>query len=290
MSFVEGTSMKILVTGGSGLVGKYIVDDLVQHNHTVGVLDLKRPKQKVKFHNVDVLDLKKVVKAMHGYDAVIHMAGIPHPLNDPAEKVFFLNVNGTFNVLEAAAKNNIKKVVFTSSESTLGFAFMEHRMVPEYAPIDELHPLRPQDPYGLSKVIGEQICRTYSARYGIRTICLREPWIWVPEGSERELYRQLVAKHQNWYKNLWAFVHVYDVARAHRLAVESVLPSLHEIFFIVARDNWTGLDSRSLLQTFFPEVKNIAPDFTGTASILSHRKAKTLLKFEPQHTAHDILF
>jgi nucleoside-diphosphate-sugar epimerase len=282
--------MKILVTGGSGLVGKYIVDELLQHKHTVGVLDLKPPKQKVKHHKVDVLNLEHVVKALKGYDAVVHIAGIPHPLNDPAEKVFSVNVNGTFNVLEASARNQIKKVVFTSSESTLGFAFMTNRMVPEYVPIDELHPLRPQDPYGLSKVIGEQICRTYSARYGMRTVCLREPWIWVPEGSEREKYKKLVTDYSQWYKNLWAFVHVYDVAQAHRLAVEKDLSSVHEVFFINAQQNWTGIDSRVLLGTHFPEIKKFAPDFTGPASILSCRKAKELLGYEPRHSVRDILF
>lgn len=143
--------MKILVTGGSGSVGKYIVDELQRHNHTVGVLDIIPPKPGVWFHDVDVLNLENVVKAVKGYDAVVHMAGIPHPLNHPAEKVFGVNVNGTFNVLEAAARSNVKKVVFTSSESTLGFAFMTQHMAPEYIPIDELHPLRPQDPYRIEQ-------------------------------------------------------------------------------------------------------------------------------------------
>ena len=282
--------MKILVTGGSGLVGKYVVEELVQHRHTVGVLDLKPPKQKVKHHRVSVLDLDKVTRTLKGYDAVIHMAGIPHPLNDPPEKVFGLNVNGTFNVLEAAARNGITKVVFTSSESALGFAFMTNRMTPEYVPIDEQHPLRPQDPYGLSKVIGEQICRTYSQRYGMHTVCLREPWIWVPEGRERNFYRKLVAEYDQWPKNLWAFVHARDVAQAHRLAVEKTLSSLHEIFFICARENWTGVESRELLERHYPEVKKFAPNFSGAASIISFKKAFELLGYEPRHTVRDILF
>jgi nucleoside-diphosphate-sugar epimerase len=227
---------------------------------------------------------------MKGYDAVVHMAGIPHPLNDPAEKVFSVNVNGTFNVLEAAAQNGVRKVVFTSSESTLGFAFMTHRMTPEYVPIDEQHPLRPQDPYGLSKVIAEQICRTYTERYGMRTVCLREPWIWVPEGSERELYMKLKMEYQKWCNNLWAFVHVYDVAQAHRLAVEKDLGTLHEAFFISAKENWTGIDSRSLLKEFFPEVVNIADNFSGATSFLSYHRAHELLGYEPQHTVRDIFF
>ncbi len=281
--------MKILVTGGSGLVGKYVVDELLQHSHTVGVLDIKSPKQKnIQFHNVDILSLPDVEKVVKGYDAIIHMAGIPHPLNDPPKKVFYLNVNGTFNVLEAAAKNSIKKVVFTSSESTLGFAFMKNRMVPEYIPIDEKHPLRPQDPYGLSKVIGEKICKTYSAAYNIRTLCLREPWIWVPEEKEMAFYKTLIKEYQQWHKNLWTYVHVYDVAQAHRLAVEKDLDSLHEAFFITAKENWTSENSITLLKQYYPEVENISPHFSGKSALISHQKATAMLGYTPQYSHKDM--
>jgi len=282
--------MKVLVTGGSGLVGTYVVAELCLHGHAVSVLDLKPPARSVPFVEADVLDLNAVTAAMEGFDVVVHMAGIPHPLNDPAEKVFSVNVNGTFNVLEAAARRGIRKVVFTSSESTLGFAFMKNSISPEYIPIDEQHPLRPQDPYGLSKLLCEQICRSYSARYGIRTVCLREPWIWVPEGNERELYRKLVKEYHLWKNNLWGFVHVSDAAAAHRLAVEKDLESLHEVFLISGRENWTGLDSRTLLEKFFPEVTTIAESFTGPASLFSYEKARRMLGYEPRHTVHDILF
>ena len=282
--------MNILVTGGSGSVGKYIVDELLKYGHTVGVLDLNPPKQKnIKFHKTDVLKLEEVVLAMKGYDVVVHTAGIPHPLNDPPERVFNVNVNGTFNVLESAVRNKIQKVVFTSSESTLGFAFMTNRMVPEYIPIDELHPLRPQDPYALSKVIGEQICRTYSSQYGIRTVCLREPWIWVPEPEPLVFYRKLVDEYPDWHKNLWTYVHVYDVAQAHRLAIEKDLEHLHEIFFITAKENWTGKESKDLLLRFYPEIRSFSYTFSGRSAIITHEKAKRLLGYEPRFSAADLL-
>lgn len=282
--------MNILVTGGSGTVGKYIVDELLAHKYSVGVLDIIAPRQHdVAYHKVNVLNLSDVEQAMRGYSVVVHCAGIPHPLNDPPEKVFDVNVNGTFNILEAAVRNNIKKVIFTSSESTLGFAFMTNRMSPEYIPIDENHPLRPQDPYGLSKVIGEQICRTYSARYGIRTICLREPWIWVPDEAQIPFYKKLVEEYRNWHKNLWTYVHVFDVAQAHRLAIERDLDSLHEVFFITAKENWTGKDSTELLKEFYPEIKKYSNDFSGASAIISHTKAKKLLGYEPKYSVKDLL-
>jgi UDP-glucose 4-epimerase len=281
--------MNIVVTGGSGSGGKNIFGEVFSPGHTVGVLDLIKPKNpSAHFHRVDVLKLDDVLEAVKGYDAIVHCAGIPHPLNDPPKKVFDTNVNGTFNVLEAAAQNGIKKVVFTSSESTLGFAFMANRMVPEYIPIDEQHPLRPQDPYGLSKVAAEQICKTYSSRYGIRTVCLREPWIWVPEESMIPFYKKLVTEYNDWQKNLWAYVHVYDVAQAHRLALEKDLGQFHELFFITARENWTGKDSKELLSVHYPEVAVIDHTFAGASSIISHGKASRILGYTPMFSAHDL--
>ena len=85
-------------------------------------------------------------------------------------------------------------------------------------------------------------------------------------------------------------VEFIDAAQARRLAAEKDLDSFHKVFFISAQENWTGIDSRSLLKTYFPEVKSFAQDFTGAASYLSYRKAKELLGYEPRHTVRDILF
>lgn len=281
--------MKILVTGGSWLVGSYVVEELLRHGHSVKVLDLKQPRHTAEYCRADILQLPAVLEAMRGTEVVVHMAGIPHPLNDPPERVYAINTIGTFNVLESAARLGIPKVVFTSSESTLGFAFAAQRLIPEYLPIDENHPLRPQDPYGLSKVSAEILCRGYSARCGMRTVCLREPWIWVPEAKEIAFYRTLVAEYRNWPKNLWAYVHVADVARAHRLAVEKNLPSLHEAMFISAAENWTGMDSRKLATEFYPEVKDFRGAFDGPASFISSARAKQLLGYRPEHTATELL-
>jgi UDP-glucose 4-epimerase len=281
---------RVLVTGGSGAVGAYVVDELLQHGYTLGVLDLVAPRQaQVRFHQADIRDLDAVLAAMDGYDAVVHVAGIPHPLNDPAKRVFDVNVNGTFNTLEAAAQHGISRVVMTSSESTLGFAFMTQAMVPLYVPIDEQHPNRPQDPYGLSKVVCEQICQSYSARYAMVTICLRAPWIWLPQESQRAFYRSLVAEYGSWNKNLWAFVDARDVAVAHRLALEAPLETRHEAFFITAADNWTGRRSRELLAQYYPGVDGSSTLIDGTQSLISHAKAARLLGYRPRHGVEDVL-
>lgn len=280
--------MNILVTGGSGLVGQYVVEELAKH-HKVGILDIREPQKPIyKFHWTDVLNLPACEKAVAGYDAIVHAAAIPHPLNHPTEKVFMVNVVGTFNVLEAAARSGIRKFVFLSSEATLGFAFAERPLIPDSIPIDEQHCLRPQDPYGLSKLLGEEMCRAYALRSGMQAVCLRAPWVWVPEGQEAETYRQLRLHPERWYKNLWCYVHVFDVARAVSLALEKSLPSSHEVFFITAEENWTGGDSRALLGRFYPSVTAVADNFTGSASLISSKKAKAMLQYSPRFSWRDI--
>jgi UDP-glucose 4-epimerase len=281
--------MNILVTGGSGLVGRYVVDVLSQ-THKVSILDIREPASPKPFYWVDIMNLPALVNALsHGFDAIVHMAGIPHPLDEAAEKVFMVNVVGTFNVLEAAAKCDIKRVVFISSESVLGFAFMAHLMSPEYIPINEEHPLRPQDPYGLSKLLAEQICRSYSLRHSIQTVCLRPPWIWVPGKEEIKMYRGLVREYPKWSKNLWAYVHVLDLASAVLLALEAKHLNSHEIFFVSAEENWTACESRTLLQMYYPSVRKIAESFNGCDSLISNAKAKAKLGYIPKHNWKELV-
>jgi nucleoside-diphosphate-sugar epimerase len=217
------------------------------------------------------------------------MAGIPHPLNDPAEKVFTANTVGTFNVLEAAARCGIKKLVFISSESVLGFAFATQFMAPAYIPIDEKHPLRPHDPYGLSKLLAEQICQSYSLRHGIQTVCLRPPWIWVPDEKEIQMYRGLVREYPKWSKSLWAYVHVLDIASAVVLALEATHLNSHEVFYVSAEENWTECESRTLLQMYYPSVREIADSFTGRDSLISNAKAKARLGYIPKHNWKELV-
>ncbi|MCU0453640.1 MAG: NAD(P)-dependent oxidoreductase [Bacteroidetes bacterium] len=281
--------MKILISGGSGLVGRGVVPDL-SRDHRVDVLDLKNPAgEHSSFLRADILSLSSLTRVIHDYDAVVHLAGIPHPLNDPPEKVFQVNTVGTFNMLEACALTSIPKFIFMSSESTLGFAFSKTRMWPEYLPIDEEHPLRPQDPYGLSKVSGEMLCAAYQRTYGMETISLRAPWIWVNEPAEMENYRRLVREPERWAKNLWAYIHVRDVSQAIRRALAADPFGRHEAFFICADDQWTDLPTRALVKEFYPEVRLAADALPGRSALISTEKAASLLRFRPECSRDDLL-
>jgi len=281
--------MRMLVTGGSGLVGRYVVDELASA-HQVETLDLKKPRRTdLPFHQVDCLNETDVKRRVRGFDAVVHLAGIPHPLNDPPDKVFRTNALGTFNLLEACSANGIRKFIFISSESVLGFAFSTTRIWPEYLPIDELHPQRPQDPYGLSKVTCEALCLGFSRRTGMQTICLRPPWIWAPEPSEIGMYETLRVEYRKWSKNLWAYIHVYDVARAVRQCVESSGLPVHDAYFVCAPETWTEVESRSLAEEFFPETETISPSLSGNRSFIRTEKARKAFGFSAAYSWRDIL-
>lgn len=281
--------MKILITGGSGQVGGFIVEFLAQ-KHEIEVLDIAKPKnENLPYHPVDILDLPALMQTLAGFDAVVHLAAIPLPLHEPPKKVFEVNALGTFNVLEACAYHKIPRFVYISSESTLGFVFADAKMHPDYFPIDEDHRLRPQDSYGMSKLTGEILCRGYSARTGMKTVCLRPPWIWVPLKTEILFYQQLVAKYQNWSKNLWAYVHVFDLARAIELALNYNENDNFNTFYITADDNWVNKNSRQLIAQFFPDVVEIAGTFGSTDSLISSEKAKVYLGYKPHYSWYDIL-
>ncbi len=168
---------KVLVTGGSGLLGRFVVDELVDHC-TVTVLDIKPPAREVAYRQVDVLDLAAVSTSIAGHDAIIHLAGIDDGNDFPDEHYFRTNVQGTWNLLHAAEAAGVRKVVVASSTATYGVG--RDRM-PDYVPIDEDHPLRPLATYSLTKQVMEVVCRSFARRGALAIVCLRPTLIVRPE-------------------------------------------------------------------------------------------------------------
>ena len=180
---------KVLVTGGSGRLGRFVVDALVPRCR-VSVLDIRPPRQDVPFHAVDILDPDAVSTAVEGHDAIIHLAGFDDGMAEREEQYISTNVTGNWNVLQAAEHAGVRHVVVASSVAAYGF---RPSRIPDidHLPVDEDHPLRSDDAYGLSKHLIEITCRNLAARAPLRIVCLR-PTLIVRPDSEPGILAQLV--------------------------------------------------------------------------------------------------
>ena len=277
---------KIVVTGGSGKVGRFAVRELLAHGYDVLNVDQQRPAEPLcPFMKAGLTELGQVYGALRGAQAVIHLAAIPYPGGVPPEVVFGNNIMSTFNVVEAAIGLGLERVVFASSDSALGFPYASKRIVPEYVPVDEEHPVRPQDPYGLSKLVGEDICRAASRRSGMPTVALRFSWVNSPDEYVAHL-PHVWDNPQLGPRNLWSYVDARDAARACRLALEARIEQF-EAFHIAAADSYMNVPTPELFERHFPEVSRFAAGWGGYQSSLTCRKAEALLGYRPEHSWRD---
>ena len=229
---------------------------------------------------MDLTDRDAVCRALEGAEAVLHLGAVPGPTVADGPVTFRNNVLSTYNVVEVAADFGLSKIVFASSLFTIGWAEDANCYWPKYVPVDEQHPLTPFEAYGLSKVIGEEICAAASRRTGIPTVSLRITNIIQPE-KFAELPWPAPTRSDPVRFTLWPYVALEDAATACRLAIETETKG-HEAFFIAARDNRFDCPMRDLLSEFAPQVE-IRGELAGTASVLSIEKARRILGYEPQH-------
>jgi UDP-glucose 4-epimerase len=224
---------------------------------------------------------------VRGADAVVHAAAIPEPTGNPAHVVFKTNLMATFNVLEAAVRFGVKRFVNISSETVPGFFFPERHFLPDYAPVDEEHPIRPQDPYALSKHFGEQLMDAAVRRSDIRAISIRPSWVQNASNYERNLGPQ-IRDASSLSANLWSYIDVDDLADAIVLATESELPG-HEVFYIASPDNAGGRDFGEMLKKYYGDKIELRPTDRVDASGISSAKAQRMLGWAPKRSWRDYL-
>ena len=173
--------MTILVTGAAGLLGRFVVAALLAQGYRVRGLDRREGASAIPWHVGDVTDPALVAQAMRGVEGVMHIAAIPNIWSGDGQTIMRVNALGTYTVLEAAEAAGVARVVFCSSDSVAGYTVAEGRMLPPlYAPLDLEHPLRATDPYAISKVMGEDLCRAYALR-GMAVVALRTVFVAYPE-------------------------------------------------------------------------------------------------------------
>jgi UDP-glucose 4-epimerase len=294
---------QVLVTGGAGRLGRYVVRELEgrcrvsvldREEQTASSVDLPVHVPPVHFP-VDALDLDALRSAMRGQDAVVHLAAIDSSVTAPPEAVFDANVRGTWNVLHAAAEAGVGRVVICSSSSATGLDYTNPRLPPVYLPIDEDHPLRPSQAYGLSKQLDELIAQSFGSRGGMEVICLRPAWVLFPEAVRRVLGHQRDAappsspsgpgRHREPLPLLRSYVDPADAARAFRLALE--LPTApYRVFIITAADTFEPEPTLAHLEKTYgkPLPRVVKPEiYAGNphASAFDISRAREILGWSP---------
>ncbi len=259
--------MRILVTGAAGKIGSKTVLELAKYGHAVKALDRRPMPAEVRHASeaiyADLTDALAMLNAACGCDAVAHIGAIPGP-SLPPDEVLRLNVIGTQNILEAAAAHDIPRVVLTSSVGALGFSFPKHPCLPDYLPIDAAHPRRPQDSYGLSKLMNEESAAAMTRLTGMTTIVLRPPAVWDLERAKTHgwLRRTLDNKGEERESSLWGYIDVHDQAIAFRLALESELTG-HHVFYTMADDLRVNATVRDLTERHLPDLVGDLERLTG---------------------------
>ena len=285
--------MNIAVTGANGKAGRAVLQDLLAHGHEVRPIDVTgTPGDRgglydetgVPLLRADLTDFGDTVDALTGVDAVVHLAAIPAPGFFTDARTLTDNTAMNVNVFLAAAKLGVGRVVWTSSETTLGFPFGPADP-PRYLPVDEAHYPHPRSAYALSKVVGETMAEHISAWSGIPIIGLRlsnvhdaADYPKLPSLWDDPLARAF---------NLWSYVDARDAAQACRRALLAEVTGA-PAYVIAARDTMMNRPSAALAGEVFPGVGADRPLGTDQ-SLLSSDLARDELGYEPQHSWRDVL-
>ena len=280
---------RIVVTGGAGRIGGHVVEEL-QDDYEVVVLDRVLPttRHRARYRVGDHEDLGHVVDACRGASAILHLSAIPAPRTHPDQTVFRTNVMGTFTVHQAADILGVGTVVSTSSQSAFGWAWTETDRVargdfrPRFLPLDETHPDEPDDAYGLSKVVGEQIAHAFHRKTGMRAIVLRPPLVTFP-GGYADLRRRIEEGQRMWGGALFTYVDARDLATAFRAALER--REVRDDVFNVAADDSLATDALcDLLPRLDPRLAELARPLTGLQPMVSNAKIKRMLGWRPHRS------
>lgn len=279
--------MDIVVTGGRGVSGRWIVDRLAREGHAVACLDRDHPgfgagHEDVEYRALDLTDAGAVLDAVTALDpdAVVHWGAIPAAGRHPGVNLYRNNSLAAYNTLTAAGRVDAR-VVQASSDGAYGFFFADPTPLPDELPVPESHALRPEDPYGLSKVVAEEIAATVARRDGVQVASIRPSWIQYP-GEYACRDPGYVENLDAGAGNYWSYVDVRDVVDCVVAALSTDLDG-HEAFNCVAPDNALGRPLLGLISEQFGGVPDEAA-VEGDASAYSTAKAAALLGWEPVHS------
>jgi nucleoside-diphosphate-sugar epimerase len=289
--------MRIFFTGGSGKAGRHAIPYLVDQGHRVvngDLVPLGHPD--VADLRLDLTDSGQVFNALSAYagfdelepgtgvpryDAVVHFAAIPAILVRPDNETFQINAISTYNVIDAAVKLGIRKVVFASSETTYGVCFADGEVKPQYVPVDEEHPTVPHDSYAMSKVVNEVTARSFQARsgidiYGLRINNVIEPHEYVAD------FPAYVADPGLRRRNIFAYIDARDLGHM----VDRCLRTDglgFQVFNVSNDDTSVGITSNEIYERFYADVPR-RRDMGRYEAFYCNDKAKRLVGFAPRYS------
>ena len=276
----------IVVTGSSGKAGRTVVTYLLERGFTVLGVDLTQTTlypedENYRVIRADLTDFSQTLEVLAGADAVVHLANIPAPGLFVPARTFLENNAMNYNVFSAAQTLGLKRVVWASSETTLGLPF---ETPPRYAPVDEDHFPIPESSYALSKVVAETMAKEFSRWSGIGFVGLRISNIMELHDYAKFSTYQTDPQLRKW--NLWGYVDARDVAQACWLGLTKPLQGSQN-FIIAAADTVMNRPSRDLMLEVFPSVP-VKENLGEFETLLSIRHARAVLGYEPAYSWRNI--
>ncbi|KAK9235279.1 hypothetical protein V1525DRAFT_410524 [Lipomyces kononenkoae] len=287
---------RIVVTGGSGKAGRHVIDYLLSAGHSVLNLDLvKLANPSVHTLKTDVTDSGQVFNALtthfnwDGYegtslptpaDAVIHLAAYPDNMIVPDNTTFKTNVISTYNVIEAACKLGVKKIIIASSETTYGVCCAQGDADYHSFPLEEDYDVDPMDSYALSKVCGEQNARAFARRFQVDIYALRIGNVIEPHDYVTD-FANWVNNPASRKRNAWSYIDARDLGKICDLCVKK--DGLGFQVFNATNDTiTTTVPTMEFLRSACPNVP-ITREMGEWEAPLSNRKIKEVLGFEEDH-------
>jgi len=280
-----------MVTGAAGGVGRWVVRELACRGHEV-VGCGRRPDVEIEgaaYMVLDCCDFSALRQAVSRFEAVVHLAAIPYPNTTISTQLFAINCQGTFNVYEACVAAGIHRLAVASSINALGQKFGVKPLPVQYFPIDEAHPQLCTDPYSFSKQITEEIGEYYWQRHNFSSVSIRLPWV-----ADPVRHRKIIlGRHSEdprsprLSSDYWTWLDARDSALAFALGIEASYEGFHALF-TVDSSNFMRRPSRELAGLVYPEVTDWREPISGDEALISSRRARELLGWEPKYRFQDV--
>lgn len=290
------------MTGACGLVGRALITELGEA-HDLRLLDRKRPEEATVFMpgsgeraaapmetrwpfvQAQITDLEAMRAACEGMEAVIHLAASVTGLPEQGVETFRDNALGTFVVLDAARQAGVRRFLCASSINALGTIYWRISGKPAVytqMPVDEDFTPQIEDPYSLSKWVNEQTCEAFHRAYGLTTAAFRFAGVWTHTMYEKR-WAEGLAPTTQWWDDLYQWVHVEDIARGLRQALEAPGLPGHGVYTLCAADTRCPEPTMTLLNRFRPDLAaNVVAPLEGRTALLSIARARRAFGYDPQ--------